>query len=228
MAGAIVRAVDGPVGYAERTIASPRTGQFSHLVVERLGALETFWILPAGTLCDVDPRLGVSLTLSRAEVNALPAQRRLHGEWLRPDGALPPVEFPPVRPDADLLADVTPALQTDPIVAAALPAVAVEAGVVILTGIVPTGLARLAAQKLAEAVPGVVQVRNNLHSDEEVAAAINRDLKADEAIRRSRLRAQVFKGQLLWQPDVVDPQVQQAAEAIARRHLPTTVPGALP
>lgn len=226
--GSIVRAVDGAVGYVERTITSPRTGRFSHLVVERLGAPDTFWIVPADSLRGVDPRLGVGLNQSRAEVNALPAHRRLNGEWLRPDAALRPIEFPPLRPDTDLSGDVARALQSDPIVAAALPAVAVDAGVVTLTGIVPTGLARLAAQKLTEDVSGVVRVRNNLQSDEELAVAINRDLQADEAIRRNRVRARVFKGQLLWQPEAVDPQVRQAAEDIARRHLPTNKPGELP
>ena len=210
----LVRCPDGPAGLVERPIVSPRTGEFTHLVIERLGAPETYWIVPANAVesAEVD---GVRLSLDRESLNRLPAQVRDRGEWLRADRSLPPVEFPERRPNPAVEADIRRALATDPLLAAADVTVTVDDGLVSLRGLVPTGLARLAAQKLAEGVPGVCLVRNDLQSDEEIGTALNARLAEDPELRRYRVRARLEKGRVYWDHRGAGPDLLSRAGSVA-------------
>ena len=194
----LVRCPDGPAGLVERAIVSPRTGHFTHLVVERLGAPDTYWIVPASAVESAGPD-GVRLSLDRETLNRSPAHSRVRGEWLRADSSLPAIVLPERRPDAAVEADVRRALATDPLLAADDLDVAADDGLVILRGLVPTALARLAAQKLAEGVPGVCLVRNDLQSDEEIGVALNSRLAEDPEFERHQVRARLERGHVYWE-----------------------------
>lgn len=211
---AIVRATDGPAGLVERAVVSPRSGLLSHLVIERPGVPDTFWVVPVDAVASTAPDL-VCLRLSRADLAQLPAQRRHQGEWLRPDPALPPADFPPDLPDEALANQVKRALATEPLVAAAVPEIETRSGTVTLRGFVPATLVRVSAEKLAIAVPGVLRVRNELVSDEEVAAEINRRLSPDPDLRRSGIRARLEAGRVYWQSRQATDEDRRRAAVIA-------------
>jgi hypothetical protein len=213
--GSVARCTDGPAGIVERPIVSPRTELLTHLGIERLGAPETYWIVPATEIAVVHPD-SVQLTLTRATLNQRPAHRRLQGLWLRPDPAAPPVVFPDRRPDAEVADRVLAILRADPIIGAGDVSLEVDDGLVTVRGQVPTALARLAAVKLAETAPGVGHVRNELLSDEETAAAINRLLKEDDEIRRHYVRALVEGGRVFWRHRDAPPDVLARAAVLAR------------
>ncbi|HEX2172411.1 MAG TPA: BON domain-containing protein [Dehalococcoidia bacterium] len=213
--GFLVRCTDGPAGIVERPIVSPRTGQFTHLVIERLRAPDTYWTVPAAEIAGVEPA-AVRLTIDRAALNARRTYRRHQGEWLTADLSLPPVDFPERRDDPEVAADVLGVLRSDPIIAAGEVEVDADDGLIVLRGLVPTGLARLASQKLAEGVRGVCHVRNELLSDEEIAADVNRLLGDEVEFRRHHVRVLVDGGRVLWQHRDVPTELLARAAQIAR------------
>jgi osmotically-inducible protein OsmY len=96
-----------------------------------------------------------------------------------------------MKSDAQLFADVAEELTTDPALSAAKIAVAVHAGVVTLTGTVPTFWQKVEAEATVKRVTGVRGVANDLLVD--LAAATKRD---DTDIARAAADA------LAWHSDL--------------------------
>ena len=196
---------------------SPRTGQETHVVIERFRSPRTYWVVPAGRIA-ARAEDSITLTCRRADLAAGPAYRRRRGEFLEVDPGLPPVVFPVQRPDAEIATDVRRALAAEPVLAGADIAVAVAGGEVRLTGLTPTAIGRVDALKLAESVAGVGHVYNDLLSDEEIATAINRRLKEDPELRRHQVRVRLTGGQVTVHHLNADADLLERAAQIARDH----------
>jgi len=95
-------------------------------------------------------------------------------------------------------------------------ATSVEAGVLELSGNVCSGIRRRQAELIAGAVPGVLDVRNRLVADDELAAEVDRALKRVDGVTISRLRVDVFLGLVRLRGTVGSSSQRALATSVAR------------
>jgi osmotically-inducible protein OsmY len=128
---------------------------------------------------------------------------------------------PPVRPDADLRADVVAALAADsrlrPLRLTRLSSlqVAVAEGTASLTGYLPDASYARAARSRAAAVPGVLGVVDHTVADLEVGGAVAQALVADADTRRAHLTVTSRLGQVTLSGRVPSAAAQARAGALA-------------
>src|ERR1700704_3174059 len=108
-----------------------------------------------------------------------------------------------MKTDIELQRDVLEELKWEPSVTAAHIGVSVKDGIVTLTGHVPSYAEKYAAEKAAKRVHGVKAVANELdvklpgssqRTDEDIAAAAVRALKANVSVPADKIKVIVNKG----------------------------------
>ena len=128
---------------------------------------------------------------------------------------------PPLRHDTDLRADVIDALASDPIlrslrlVRLVALRVAVTDGTVLLTGYVPGAAQRRVAHWLAEYVPGVLGVLDEIVTDEDLAGSVAQALVADLETRQAQLTVTSRLGQVRLTGSLPSTAAQARASALA-------------
>ncbi|HZS02321.1 MAG TPA: BON domain-containing protein [Chloroflexota bacterium] len=131
-----------------------------------------------------------------------------------------------MRSDTQIHRDVLRELRADPRVEAVAVGVAVENGVVTLTGTVASYVERLAAQEAAHRVRGVLDVANDIEvrapgvgapTDAEIAHAVRQALEWDVLVPAERIRSTVAHGVVTLDGTVELGHERQDAEHIVRR-----------
>jgi osmotically-inducible protein OsmY len=132
-----------------------------------------------------------------------------------------------MRPDIQLQGDIQDELHWEPSLESAHIGVAVDRGVVTLTGTVPSYTQRVTAQRAAERVRGVkaivneLEVRlpdNLLHSDGDLAKAVVDALRWRTTVPEDRVKVAVSQGWVSLEGDV-DWHFQKASAEDVVRHL---------
>jgi osmotically-inducible protein OsmY len=128
------------------------------------------------------------------------------------------------KTDSEIQKDVLGELEWDTRVRATDVGVAVDRGVVTLSGNVDSWAKREAAQEAAHRVAGVLDVANDLEvqlpasgrrSDTDIARAVRDSLEWDVLVPDSRIRSTVYKGEVTLEGDVdFDTQRGDAARAV--------------
>ncbi len=161
--GQRVLASDGPIGRVDMVLVDAATGRVKHLVVRRGLLFSRDVAVPADWVGTVEDGV-VVLEASREAVAHLPAY----------------------RPDDELERDVEDALQREELLRVlALPVrVRVQDGVVVLRGHVHNRALAARAEEVVRAVPGVLEVRNDLVVDHELLQQVVASLQADAHTRQ--------------------------------------------
>jgi osmotically-inducible protein OsmY len=131
-----------------------------------------------------------------------------------------------IKSDSEIKQDVIDELDWDPAIDAAELGVAVDDGVVTLTGWVDGYLAKLAAEAAAQRIAGVRAVANEIavkaigtRTDTDVAKSVANVLEANTAVPRERIAVTVKDSEVTLSGEV-DWMFQRAAAADSVRYLP--------
>lgn len=133
---------------------------------------------------------------------------------------------PRAQNDAAIQQDVLDELSWDPHVRVSDIGVSVKNGVVTLTGLVESFVARMAAQNAALRVQGVHAVANDIEvwlhtaadrTDSDLALAALYALKGDASLQTDRLDVTVSHGYVTLKGAVAQPSEREAAERVIRR-----------
>jgi hypothetical protein len=133
------------------------------------------------------------LQLTWAALARTGVYRRTMGR-LTPDPQ--PVTLPPQVDDAAALASLRQALRDDPLTADGEISALVVHGVAFLAGWVRTVGAKVVAERLARTTPGIWEAKNRLLSDEELAAAARRWVRANPLLLAATERVRVDLGRV--------------------------------
>jgi Mg2+/Co2+ transporter CorC/osmotically-inducible protein OsmY/sporulation protein YlmC with PRC-barrel domain len=188
-----VRALDGPAGYVDHVLLDPASGSVTDIVVRR-GSLPLFperaVIVPVGWIRSVTPE-HLDLGVRVSDLDLLP-------------------EF---RPDESVEDDLIQRLNNDPRFQGVdfyTLHVEVKAGVVYLTGNVRSRELAQAAEAHAWATPGVLEVRNELVTDEDLTEKIEQVILADGRFKDCDLQIEVDQGVVRLSGHVWSPEQREA------------------
>ncbi len=129
---------------------------------------------------------------------------------------LPGVVPAPTEADRALQEQVQQALAAEPATREGRIGVVVRGGIARLVGSVRTLAMKAAAQRVAEAVPGVERVENALTADTALVARVTARLAEDPRTALAPIDVSALGGEVTLSGAVTSPRVKQAAEEIAR------------
>ncbi len=188
---------DGRLGKVRRVLPEWRADEPTHLVLHLEGDKASQAIVPL--------RWAIQVTPERVVLRA----RRRH--LLR---------LPRLRPDDELAAEIRQALATSPAFRSPGDLHALEVvvgdGVASLSGHVRTLLGAVEADLLAQNVPGIVEVRNDLIVDDELKRVVVDALRRDPHLQISHLSATADLGTIRLRGRAASPEQCALALLIAR------------
>jgi osmotically-inducible protein OsmY len=192
--GQEVWAKDGRAGRIDLLLLDSH-GHVSHFVIRKGSLLRRHVIVPVDWIGKIDRR-GVWLEMERAALDQLP----------------------PYRTDRAIASDVSQALWRDEVLRA-IDAEAIDAvvrdGIVTLRGYVSTAANKKRADRAARSVPGVLEIDNQLVTDEEVVIAIAQALARDERTREPRIFVSAKHGVVVLNGRTETAETRAAAEEVA-------------
>lgn len=185
---------DGLIGSLDHVLMNPTSGTMTHLVVEEHGTNRRV-IAPAEWIREIQPG---SITLER---------------WNPYQRGVP--TFTAARNDAEIAADLSARLQANPAFGAVQ--AQVDRSVAQLSGNVATIADKAAAEALARATPGVIDIENAISADTALFGRITAALADDRRTALIPIDVIVTRGVVTLRGTVPTPAIKEAAEAIARR-----------
>jgi osmotically-inducible protein OsmY len=201
--GSRVVALDDEAGRVTRVLADAVTERVTHLVVRQGLVLPKELLVPVDWVTSVTEEV-VTLGVTRAEPSALP-------EYV---------------PDEELADRIVDAWWGDPVLHALMVNSDVRAvvrdGTATLEGYVWTAEQKRRLEEVAQSVPGVLGVRNEVVADDELALTVARALAEDPRFRDWDIRVHSYLGNVHLQGSVPDAETREAAGEVAAR-----VPGGM-
>ncbi len=185
----------GPLGHILVVMVDSSTGQATHVAVQSRPLLGRSVIVPL----DWASRISADEIFIEADREQL-------------------MRLPEYRPDADILEDVWEALwAVYPIRALELDAIQVQVrdGVVTLKGNVASPTHRHLAVQATQKVPGVLRVEDELIADDELEAAVARQLSRDELLAKSYIRVESDLGTVTLMGKVSSRDLERRALELA-------------
>lgn len=191
-AGQRVLCSDGSVGRVALLLLDAH-GQVRHFVVRKGRFLGRDVIVPVDWITHIDWR-GVRLAVERQALERLPTY----------------------RPDHELAAEVDRTLWEDDLLRETdydAIDITVRESVVTLSGYVGSPVSKTRAEKLARAVPGVLEVENRLVTDGELVNAVAQALGNNGSTRGHPIHIYAYRGVVYLSGEVGDAAIRAAAEA---------------
>jgi uncharacterized protein YrrD len=189
--GTPVLNVQGKLGEVDHVLVDHKTGEITYLVV-RKGLLPEYPIIPALLVKDIGSE-GVFVDISEDGLDGLP-------------------RYAP-RAEADIVAELQ-----DRLGALSLQdvKVALEDGVLQLTGVVTDVVSKRRTEATARSIDGVLDVQNTLHVDTAIAAHVTAALADDPRTDTAVIEVISRRGLLTLKGKVDSVEISQAAEEIAQ------------
>jgi osmotically-inducible protein OsmY len=189
-----VRNVDETLGEVDHLLTNAETQEITHVIVRR-GVIPSYYVVSAGSIREIG-EAGIMVDLTEEEFEALP-------------------RYEP-REDEGIAAEVLKALRADEQAPAGVD-VAVEQGVVTLTGYVPDLKTKRRVEARSSSVRGVVDVKNRLYADTSISVKVMSALLDDPVTRLSLIDVNARQGEVTLQGMVDTPGMKATAAAIASR-----------
>jgi putative hemolysin len=189
--------LDGPIGRVRHVFTNKTSGAMTHVVVR----MSSGWLPPREVVVPI--ALARTITPERIELAVNRAEL---------------LELPEFRSDDEIGVDVLRCLNEDPRfqgIDKYTLQVSVDGGVVRLSGRVRTTELKLAAEELAAQTRGVLAVDNKLIADDELAARIERELRAN-GVHVDGIDVSVLLGQVRLRGQAATPAERDVADRIAR------------
>jgi osmotically-inducible protein OsmY/uncharacterized protein YrrD len=192
--GQPVFATDGRAGIVNLLLMDSK-GQVRHFVIRKGHLLSQDVIVPVDQISRIDKR-GVWLTMERAALEELPSY----------------------RPDHAIAEDVERALWSDEVLRAIdYEAIDIDVhdGLVTLLGYASTSTNKKRAERAARTVLGVLEVENQIVTDEEVTIAVSQTLSRDERTHDLRILVSARHGVVTLNGELDSVEERSAAEEVA-------------
>jgi hyperosmotically inducible protein len=189
--------LDGPIGRVRNLLTNKTSGVVTHIVVR----MSSGWLPPREIVVPI--ALARTITPERIELAVNRAEL---------------LELPDFRSDDEIGVDVLRRLNEDPRfqgIDKYTLQVDVNGGVVRLSGRVRTTELKLAAEELAAQTRGALAVDNKLIADDELAARIEQELRAN-GVHMDGIDVSVLLGQVRLRGQAATPAERDIADRIAR------------
>jgi osmotically-inducible protein OsmY len=192
------RSTRGEIGQVDHLLVDPESGEVSHLVIRR-GLLSYFPVLSIDRVEEVSDE-AVTVSLTDEKLRALPRYKRRNAEDI----------------EAELRDQLQESAQTSSRLDFSGVEVSAEAGVVRLTGWVPSTAAKRRAEAIARSIEGVVDVQNELDTQATLTTRVQRALLSDPRTELSAIEVTNHQGGVITLKGRVDSaEVADAAQEIA-------------
>lgn len=196
--GLRVVALDGVAGRIRRVLVDTGSGSVTHLVLRQGILAPRDRLVPVDWVSSVTAEV-VTLAATRADLAALP-------------------EY---YPDEELAAKITDAWWGDPVVRAMLAYTSARAvvrdGIATLAGYAWSSVHRRRMEELARGVPGLLDLRNEVVADDELAGAVAHALGSDPRTRGLSIQVHSYLGHVRLEGVVSSPELRAAAAEVAAR-----------
>ena len=192
--GQPVFATDGRAGNVDLLLMDSK-GQVRHFVIRKGHLLSQDVIVPVDQISRIDKR-GVWLAMERAALEQLPSY----------------------RPDHAIAEDVERALWSDEVLRAIdYEAIDIDVhdGLVTLLGYASTSTNKKRAERAARTVLGVLEVENQIVTDEEITIAVSQTLSRDERTHDLRILVSARHGIVALNGEVGSAEERTIAEEVA-------------